>query len=143
MIWKAREIDLSQIQVGSSVSFDVYVDTTLVERFASLSGDYSPLHLDVKYARQSGYDQCVVHGMLMASYFSAIVGMFLPGKSALLISQEIEYIYPVPVNNTLTVSGKVKKCRPALSLLVINMMVIWGGLVVVRGEICAKARKTT
>ena len=74
MIWKAREIDLSQIQVGSSVSFDVYVDTTLVERFASLSGDYSPLHLDVKYARQSGYDQCVVHGMLMASYFSAIVG---------------------------------------------------------------------
>ena len=138
MIWEAKEMNLSQIQVGSSVSFAVRVDKALVEQFASLCGDYSPLHLDLKYARQSGYDQCVVHGMLMASYFSTLIGMFLPGKSSLLISQEVEYIYSVPVNNKVTISGKVKKYRPVLSLLVINMLVIWGGLVVVWGEACAK-----
>src|SRR5229473_98550 len=35
-----------------------------LQRYAQASGDLNPLHLDPAFARQAGFDDVIVHGML-------------------------------------------------------------------------------
>ena len=58
-----------------------------MEAFAALSGDYNPLHMDSGYARRTHLGRRVVHGMLVASYVSTLIGMQLPGAGSLWMQQ--------------------------------------------------------
>src|SRR5215472_15470269 len=68
--------------------------------FAALSGDYSPLHVDPEYAATTEFGGCVVHGLLLASLFSQLVGMRLPGRPALYLGQDLNFRRPVLVGET-------------------------------------------
>jgi acyl dehydratase len=59
-----------------------------VAAFAAISGDFSPLHMDDEYARGTEFGGRVVHGLLVGSLFSQLVGMHLPGKQALYLGQD-------------------------------------------------------
>ena len=46
-----------------------------VSSFSELTGDYNPLHLDHNYASTTAAGGKVVHGMLVASFISTLIGM--------------------------------------------------------------------
>jgi len=104
---KAAEWTYPNIRVGQYWSLEKTFNTSDVEKFASLSGDFSPLHVDPGYASATEYGECVVHGMLLAALFSQLVGMWLPGKHALYLGQDLSFRVPVLVGETVTASGKV------------------------------------
>jgi len=58
-------------------------------------GDYNPLHMEADFARTTSFQQRVVHGMLVASYVSTLVGMQLPGPGALWTKQSFNWSAPV------------------------------------------------
>jgi len=76
--------------------------------FAALSGDYSPLHVDSEYAATTEFGGCVVHGLLLASLFSQLVGMRVPGRPALYLGQDITFRRPVRVGETVRAMAKVQ-----------------------------------
>ena len=78
----------------------------MVNDFAELSGDYNPLHMDKEYAASTSFKKRVVHGMLLASFFSRIDGMYLPGKHALYFSQSLNFVNPCFVGEKITVEGE-------------------------------------
>ena len=47
--------------------------------------------------------------MLLASLFSRLVGMYLPGKKALYLSQSLKFISPCFVNDEIIIKGKILK----------------------------------
>ena len=53
-------------------------------RFEAITGDVSPIHMDAEYAQKRGYPGRVVYGMLGASLFSTLAGVYLPGEHCLL-----------------------------------------------------------
>ncbi len=97
-----RDIEIDQVfEVERAFSRD---DTLA---FAAVSGDYSPLHVDPDYAAETEFGGCVVHGMLLASLFSQLVGMRVPGTHALYLGQDLTFRRPVLVGETVRALAKV------------------------------------
>jgi 3-oxoacyl-[acyl-carrier protein] reductase len=104
---KAAVRSLDDLRVGEEATFTVVVTEDLVDRFADLTGDRNPLHVDAEAAKQSEFRQRIAHGMLLAGHFSTLVGMYLPGERALYLSQSTHFIKPVYLGDTVRVVGKV------------------------------------
>jgi len=66
-----------------------------VRRFAELSGDFNELHVDDQAAARSRFGRRLVHGMLTASLFTRLIGMELPGRGAIYMSQSLRFTAPV------------------------------------------------
>jgi 3-oxoacyl-[acyl-carrier protein] reductase len=97
------------IQVGDTASLVRQITQADVRRFVELTGDDNPLHVDPAYAEGTPFKDIVVHGMLGASFLSTLIGTRLPGEGALWVSQTFEFLHPVHLDDTLTVTCTVLK----------------------------------
>lgn len=103
----ASEKTFDEIAEGDSAQFEVVVDGTLVQKFADLSGDSNPLHVDFAFAQRTPIGERVAHGMLGGALFSRLIGMHLPGMHSLYLSQSLFFRKPIRINTTVVVSGTV------------------------------------
>lgn len=113
--------DFDEIVEGMEESFTVKVTHEMMEAFLRITGDVNPLHTDVSFAKEKGYDSCVVYGMLTASFLSTLAGVYLPGKNSLIHSVETKFVKPVFEGDVLTVSGKVTEKRELFSAFVMKV----------------------
>jgi len=104
---KLAEYTFDEIEMGLTKEFHVIITEQLVNDFAKISGDYSPIHMDEEYAKSTTFEKRVVHGMLLASFLSRVDGMYLPGKHALYFSQTVEFRNPCFIGDKVTVFSKV------------------------------------
>lgn len=106
-----NEYIISEIEVGMRASFTRKITKEMEDGFRSISGDENPLHQDDEFAREISdgrYLHHAVFGMLTASLYSTIAGMYLPGKYSLIHSfEELSFLKPVFVDDELTVEGEV------------------------------------
>ena len=102
-----EDLKLKDIKIGQKKSFEVVVTESMVDDFAKLSGDNNPLHMDENYAKSNNFKGRVCHGMLLASFFSRLAGMYIPGKNALYFSQSLEFQHPCFVNDRIEIHGEV------------------------------------
>ena len=107
MTEKFSEYTFDEIKIGQSKKFQVIITESMVNDFAKISGDFSPIHMDEEYAKSTTFKKRVVHGMLLASFLSRIDGMYLPGKHALYFSQNIEFRNPCFIGDILTIESVV------------------------------------
>ena len=101
------EKTFDEIREGDTAKFEVTVDETLVKKFAELSGDSNPLHMDAEFAKGTPLGERVAHGMLGGALFSQLMGMHLPGMHSLYLSQSLFFRKPVRIGTTVIVSGTV------------------------------------
>ena len=79
--------------------------------FSELSKDKNPIHLDSNFASKTNFGRKIVHGMLIASLFSGLLGEKLPGKGTIYLGQTITFIKPVFINEEVTASVEIKYIR--------------------------------
>ena len=103
----ASEYKLEDIKLGQKTQFKVKITEEMINEFAKLSGDYNPLHMDDDYANSTFFKKRVCHGMMLASFFSKLVGMYMPGRNALYMSQSLKFISPCFINDEIIVEGEV------------------------------------
>ena len=115
---------LEQLQPGMTEEFTVTVTEEMMARFGSITGDVSPIHMDADYAAGRGYPGRVVYGMLGASFFSTLAGVYLPGEHCLLHSVEAKFAKPVFIGDTLTVRGEVSEVNPVFGEITIRASLI-------------------
>lgn len=84
-----------EINVGDVAECELQVTADMVDDFAELTGDANPLHVDAEFAKHSPFQQRIAHGMLVGSFFSRLIGMNLPGRNALYLSQSMRFRKPV------------------------------------------------
>jgi len=114
------EYVLDDIEVGQKEKFEVVVTESMVNSFADISGDYNPLHMDENYANSTNFKHRVCHGMLLASFFSRLVGMYLPGKNALYFSQSVKFVSPCFINDKILVEGEVLEKSSASRIITLK-----------------------
>ena len=102
-----QEYIFSEIKKGLRHSFEKILTEDKMQKFYEISGDSNPMHLDSVYARSNGMRNKVVFGMLSSSFYSTLVGVYLPGKYALLHQINLQFSNPVFVGDKLTISGEV------------------------------------
>ncbi|MEK6896939.1 MAG: MaoC family dehydratase [Nanoarchaeota archaeon] len=113
-----------KIKIGDSASFKTIIRKDKVADFVSLSGDKNPLHSDKKIAKIRGFEKPISHGMLLASYFSTLVGMHFLKDHNLYLSQIINFMKPVFVGETIIVKGKIINKMESLRILEVETVII-------------------
>lgn len=118
-----REYTFADIPVGLTESFSRTVTAEMLDAFREVSGDTNPLHCDEAYAQAEGYPSRVVYGMLTASFYSTLVGLYLPGKYALFQELETSFRAPVFVGDELTVTGEVIETRDTFKRITVKAVI--------------------
>ena len=113
----------SEIKEGLKESFSVEITDEVIKSFISVCGDTNPLHVDSDYAKSKGFESCLVHGMLVSSFYSTLCGMYLPGKYCVLHGIDISFAKPVFSGDILDISGEVKYINEAYKQLEIKSII--------------------
>lgn len=100
---------ISQLEIGQKETFTVRVTEEMQETFMKLTGDVNPMHREDEYARENGFDGRLVYGMLTASFYSTLVGVYLPGEKCLFHECDVSWRKPVYIGDELTITGEVKE----------------------------------
>lgn len=111
---KLASFKIEDLHVGLKRSFHVLVTEDMLDSFAALSGDVSPIHVNREASKIAGYPDRVAHGMLIASFYSTLVGVLLPGEKCLLLGSNIHFRNPVFPGDSLEVSGEISMIDPNL-----------------------------
>ena len=98
---------LDDIEPGLTKNFRVNISESLVNEFAKITGDFSPIHMEEGFARTTKFKQRISHGMLVGSFFSRLVGMHLPGKNGVSLSYSIKHLLPCFLDQEILVKGVV------------------------------------
>ena len=110
-----------------------------VRQFAELSKDKNPLHLDRDFGAASIFGERIVHGMLVASLFSGLMGMELPGKGSIYLAQTLSFKAPVGIGEEVTASVEITKIREDKPIVTLQTLCINSkGAVAVEGEAVIK-----
>ena len=117
----AIDRSFDQLTIGLVESFACHIDDATIDAFAEVSSDRNDLHVDAAYARSRGFPDRVSHGMLVGSKFSALVGMFLPGRRCLLLEMNVSFPNPVFPGDDIIVSGEVTELWPEQAMMKIRL----------------------
>jgi acyl dehydratase len=118
------EAKLDNLHIGQKIEFTEVISEPMVEKFAKLSGDYNPHHMDESYAEKTRFKKRVCHGMLLASLFSRLTGMYLPGKGSLYFSQSLNFISPTFIDDKVTVEGEIVKISRSTGIITLKTRII-------------------
>lgn len=108
------------IKIGEKAEFKREIRHEDLELFAKLTGDYNPLHFDEDLAQRTFLRGRVAHGLLVGSLISRLLGMDLPGKGCVYLSQDLKFLKPVRVNETVTVRAEVVRKNEENKTLVLR-----------------------
>lgn len=111
------------LRLGQEAGFEVTVSEADIDRFAALSGDVSPLHVDGGFARSRGFGGRVAHGAYLTALVSRLVGVHLPGENCLLQSVAMQFRRPVLVGSRIMVTGVVDQLSEAMRTAVVKVAV--------------------
>ena len=67
------------IRIGDKATVSKTITHADIQRFAEVTGDTNPVHLDETYAKMTVFRGRAAHGMLTASLISTVLGTKLPG----------------------------------------------------------------
>jgi len=98
---------IQELKIGDSASVTKTISESDVYLFAGITGDFNPAHVDEAGAKESFFHGRIAHGMLVASFFSTILGMKLPGPGTIYMGQEVRFMKPVHLGDTITAVGTV------------------------------------
>lgn len=95
------------LRVGDTGSFSKTVSELDVFKFADVTGDFNPLHVDEEYARKSIFKRRIAHGILIAGIISTVLGSEIPGVGTVFVELEIKFLKPVFLGDTVTATATV------------------------------------
>jgi len=104
-----NKVQIEEIQAGMEVSYSQTITDADVKAFAGVSGDRNPVHMDEEYAKNSRYKKRIAHGMMSASYFSALFGTKIPGEGCVYVAQSLQFKRPVYFGDTVVATVTVIK----------------------------------
>ena len=93
--------------VGQKASRSLTLTADHVETFATLTGDYNPLHFDEAFAAKTKFERLVVQGGLTTGLLHALVAMDMPGPGTVFLSQNWKFTAPVYIGDTITAEAEV------------------------------------
>ena len=121
--------------VGTIATMTRTITDDDVMRFADITGDDNPVHLDEHYAATTRFGKRIVHGILTAGLISAVIGTKLPGLGAIYLSQQLKFLAPVHRGDTITASAEVVASRPEKRILTLHTTCVnQDGQLVIDGE---------
>jgi 3-hydroxybutyryl-CoA dehydratase len=133
---------IDQMKVGDSAEFAKTIAESDVYLFAGITGDLNPFHVNEDFSKDTFFKGRIAHGILLAGFISTVIGCHLPGPGAIYVKQELKFMAPGRIGDTITAKATVKaivaeKNRVVLTTTCTNQK----GDLIVDGEAMVSPRK--
>lgn len=115
------------------MSFKRIINYDDLKNYVDLTGDNNPLHIDADFGAKSKFGKNIVHGMLLASFFSKIVGIYY-GENYLYLNQTLEFRKPAFVGDHIVIEGVVRSKSDSIKIIVLETSIKRGKDIIVTGE---------
>ena len=109
-----------RFEVGMKASTSKTITETDVILFAGVSTDINPVHLDEEAAKKGIFGKRVAHGILVSGLISAVLGNKLPGPGSIYMGQELKFLAPVFIGDTVTATVEIVELIPEKSRIKLN-----------------------
>ncbi len=134
---------IDELKVGDAAEFTKTISESDVYLYAGVTGDLNPAHIDEEYAKKTFFKTRIAHGMLSAGFLSTVLGNRLPGPGSIYIRQDLRFLAPVRIGDTITARAEVieiipEKNRARLATFCLNQ----DGAKVLDGEAVVSPPKT-
>ncbi|MGZ6202771.1 MAG: MaoC family dehydratase [Thermodesulfobacteriota bacterium] len=103
---------IGELKIGNSAQIVKTITEEDIELFARATGDFNPVHLDATYAEKTMFKGRIAHGLLSVGFFSTILGNILPGHGTIYLSQDVKFLAPVRIGDTITAKVDVLELMP-------------------------------
>lgn len=126
---------IDQINVGDRETFSKTISESDIYLYAGLTGDFNPAHINEEYAKNTYFKKRICHGMLLGGFISTILGNKLPGPGTIYIKQELEFLAPVYIGDTITAQAEVTEVQTKEKRVVIKTICVnQEGTAVLQGQ---------
>jgi 3-hydroxybutyryl-CoA dehydratase len=99
------------LKIGDKFSTTREITDELIRKFAELSGDHNPIHLDDEFAKATRFGRRIAHGMLSAAFISAVLGYEFKERKIVYLSQTMKFTAPAYLGDVITTTASVTKIR--------------------------------
>jgi len=103
---------IHDLKVGDSAQISKMITESDINDFARVTGDFNPVHLDQAYAEKTIFKGRIAHGLLSVGLLSSVLGNILPGQGTIYLSQEVRFLAPVRIGDTITARVEVIELVP-------------------------------
>lgn len=124
----------NQLSIGDFDEYRKTVTETDLILFAGLTGDNNPMHIDEEFASQTRFGGRIAHGMLTASFISSVIGMKMPGSGCIYMGQNLRFMKPVRIGDTVTARATVIEIFPEKQRIKLLTECLVRGEVVLTGD---------
>ncbi|TOK18529.1 enoyl-CoA hydratase [Vibrio parahaemolyticus] len=98
---------IEQLELGQTAYFEKTISESDIQTFCGISGDINPVHVSQLAAEKSIFGSRVAHGIMVSGLTSAVLGMQLPGPGTIYLGQELKFIAPVYIGDTIKAEVEV------------------------------------
>jgi 3-hydroxybutyryl-CoA dehydratase len=102
-----KGLTIKELNIGDKASFQKTITETDVYLYAGITGDLNPAHINQVEAETTMFQGRIAHGMLTAGLVSAVLGMQLPGPGSIYLGQELKFLAPVRLGDTIKAEVEV------------------------------------
>ena len=129
-----RGFFIDELEIGMDAVFSKIIADDDVVKFAEISGDDNPVHLDEEYARQTQFGGRIVHGILSAGLISAAIAAKLPGPGTIYLRQNLKFCAPVRIGDRVEARVTVAEIIADRNRVVLSTVCMVDGVNVVEGD---------
>lgn len=108
------------LKIGDQFSTSREVTDEVIRKFADVSGDHNPIHLDDEFAAKTRFGKRIAHGMLSGAFISAVLGNEFRGMTIVYLSQTLKFTAPVFIGDTVTATATIVSIREDKNIVTIE-----------------------
>jgi acyl dehydratase len=132
-------VTLNEYFVNKKFREEYTISEEKVKSFADLTGDKNPVHLNKDFAATTQFGKQIAHGMLIASYFSKILGNDLPGPGSIYLAQTLKFMKPVYIDEKIIIEVTITKIREDKPIITLSTICLKSdGNIAIEGEAVMK-----
>ena len=115
-------LNFDDVEIGRKQRLARTITAAEVDSFGHLSGDLNPLHMDDQFAARSPFGRRVVHGLFTGALVSTTHTQ-LTGPGYAYVGQELKFLGPVFIGDTVNVEVTVVGKKDAKRILILDTVV--------------------
>ena len=128
-------MEFERLKVGMSECVGKTISEADILSFAGVSLDVNPLHLNEEYAKTTIFKGRIAHGIIGAGLISAVIGTKLPGEGTIYLSQNLNFLSPVKIGDTITAKVEILELNQEKKKVVLKTTCTnQDGILVIDGE---------
>jgi len=128
------EVTIHDRRVGRRAARRAVITQDMIDEYAAMTGDFSPIHVDPEYAAGARFGVSLSHGMLTASFVQApVTELVAPGGVS--VEYHLRLVRPVPAGSEVEAEAECVAVDVGRGRATLHIGVrLVGGAEVMRGE---------